>query len=107
MGSIYAHAYATGELSDPVPYAVEAVGQAERMIPSSIDFSVIDRVESIPDEESFTAARTVAQHGILCGPSGGLALAASFRIANQSRPGTRIVAILPDSAERYVSRGIR
>ena len=107
VGSIYAHAHATGELSDPVPYSVEAVGQAERMIPSSIDLSVIDRVESIPDDESFAAARTAGRYGVLCGPSSGLALAASFRVASESPAGTRIATILPDSAERYVSRGVR
>jgi cystathionine beta-synthase len=108
VGSIYAHAHATGELSDPVPYAVEAVGQAERMIPGNIDFEAIDRVVSVPDADSFIAMRMVAERqGILCGPSGGLALAASLVVAADASPGTHIVTLLPDAADRYLSRGVR
>jgi cysteine synthase len=108
VGSIYAHAHATGELSDPVPYKVEAVGQAERMIPGNIDLSLIDRVVSVPDADSFDAMREVAaRRGILCGPSGGLALAACRVVACDAPPGTHIVTILPDAADRYISRGIR
>jgi cysteine synthase len=108
VGSIYAHAHATGELSDPVPYKVEAVGQAERMIPGNIDLSLIDRVVSVPDADSFDAMREVAaRRGILCGPSGGLALAACRVVACDAPPGAHIVTILPDAADRYLSRGIR
>ena len=108
VGSIYAHAHETGELSDPVPYEVEAVGQAERMIPGSIDLSVVDRVVSVPDANSFAAVREVAsRQGILCGPSGGLALAASMVVAAGSPEGTTIVTLLPDAADRYLSRGLR
>lgn len=108
VGSIYAHAHATGELSDPVPYEVEAVGQAERMIPRNIDLELIDRTVSVPDAESFAAMRFAASRaGVLCGPSGGLALAACMAVAAEAAPGTRIVTVLPDGAERYLSRGIR
>ena len=107
VGSIYAHAHATGELSDPQPYLVEAVGQAERMIPGSIDLTVVDRVISIPDDESFAASRAAGAIGLLVGPSSGLALAASARVAKGAAPKTRIVTVLPDSAERYLSRGQR
>ena len=108
VGSIYAHFHATGELSDPVPYQVEAVGQTERIIPANVDLSLVDRVVSVPDVDSFAAVRDVAaRHGVLCGPSGGLALAASKIIATESAPGTRIVTILPDAADRYLSRGSR
>lgn len=108
VGSIYAHAHSTGELSEPVPYEVEAVGQTERMIPASIDLDVVDRVVSVPDSRSFAAMRDVAAgSGVLCGPSGGLALAACRVVANDARPGTRIVTVLPDGAERYLSRGAR
>jgi cystathionine beta-synthase len=108
VGSIYAHAHATGELSDPAPYEVEAVGQAERMIPGNIDLGLIDRVISVPDADSFHAMRILAKRrGILCGPSGGLAVAASMVVAADAQPGTRIVTLLPDAADRYLSRGIR
>lgn len=107
VGSIYAHAHATGELSDPVPYEVEAVGQAERMIPASMGLAVIDRVLSITDADAFSTARLAAEAGILCGPSSGLALAAALEVAAGAAPGTRIVTLLPDSAERYLSRGPR
>lgn len=107
VGSIYAHFHASGELRDPVRYEVEAVGQAERMIPGSIDVSVIDRVISVPDDESFAAARAANEAGVLCGPSSGLALAACAQVAAEMPPGTRIATVLPDSAERYLSKGRR
>ena len=108
VGSIYAHAHATGELTDPVAYEVEAVGQAERMLPGNIDLELIDRVVSVPDSDSFAAGREVAARcGVLCGPSGGLALAACKEVADDAGPGTRIVTVLPDGAERYLSRGTR
>ena len=107
VGSIYAHAHATGELSDPEPYQVEAVGQAERMLPPNIALDLIDEALSIPDTESFDAARNAASQGISCGPSSGLALAAAARIAATLPIGSTIATILPDGAERYLSRGPR
>lgn len=107
VGSIYAHAHATGELSDPEPYEVEAVGQAERMLPPNIALDLIDDVLSIPDNESFAAARNVARQGILVGPSSGLALAAAARVASTLPAGSTVATLLPDGAERYLSRGVR
>ena len=102
-----AHALATGELSDPAPYEVEAVGQAERMLPPNIALDLIDEALSIPDAESFAAARNAARQGIPCGPSSGLALAAAARVAATLPAGSTIATILPDGAERYLSRGPR
>ncbi len=107
IGSIYAHAHRTGELSEPEPYEVEAVGQAERLIPPNIALDLIDETLSIPDSESFEAARQAARQGILCGPSSGLALAAARRVALTLPAGSMVATLLPDGAERYLSRGSR
>lgn len=107
VGSIYAHAHATGELSEPVPYEVEAVGGAKPMLPPNLAFELIDEAISIPDAESFAAARSAAHQGVLVGPSSGLALAAAKRVALTLPTGSSIATILPDGAERYLSRGPR
>ena len=107
VGSIYAHAHATGEIIEPEPYLVEAVGGAKPMLPPNLAFDLIDETISIPDAESFDAARNAARQGVLVGPSSGLALAAAKRVAQTLPEGSTIAAILPDGAERYLSRGPR
>ena len=86
---------------------MEAVGQAERMIPPNIALELVDDTISIPDAESFDAARMAARQGILVGPSSGLALAATRRVAHTLPAGSTIATLLPDGAERYLSRGSR
>lgn len=105
VGSIYGHYVQTGEIAEPGSYEVEAVGQGEAKIPRIFDRSVIDRVLSIPDAESFATVRLAAKtEGLMCGSSSGLALAGALRVARaHTNDGARVVVLLPDSAERYAT----
>src|SRR5581483_2583414 len=87
----------------PGPTAIQGIGAG--FIPDTLDMSMVDRVEQIADEEAMEMARRLArEEGILCGVSAGAAIAAAVRIGHQPEmKGKTIVAVLPDSGERYLS----
>ena len=74
-------------------------------IPEIIDFSVIDRIESCTTELALETSRRLAKEaGLLSGISCGAAAAVALRLAALDEfAGKTIVAILPDSGERYLS----
>src|SRR5262249_46023502 len=75
VGSIYS----AGEDFTPKIYKVEGIG--EDFMPSTMDLSVVDRVEVVDDKESFLIARRVTrEEGILIGGSGGSAVAVALRV---------------------------
>ena len=71
----------------------------------NLDLSIVDRVEQITDDESKAMAlRLMREEGILCGISGGAAMAVAVRLAEKPEmQGKTLVVILPDSGERYLS----
>lgn len=90
----------------PGSHKVEGIGQSQ-FIPANLDRSVIDEVMMIHDHEAFTAVRELAQtEGVLAGGSGGAAVAAARHLAKRLGKGKRVVTLIPDSAERYISQGI-
>ncbi len=90
----------------PGSHKVEGIGQSQ-FIPKNLDRDVVDEVMMIGDHESFVAVRKLARtEGVLAGGSGGTAAAAALRIAEKLGAGKRIVTLIPDSAERYISQGI-
>ena len=90
----------------PGSHKVEGIGQSQ-FIPENLDRTVIDEVMMITDHESFvTVRRLAATEGVLAGGSAGAAVAAAVRIAKRLGEGKRIVTLIPDSAERYISQGI-
>jgi len=92
-----------GEEPSHAPHKIQGIGAG--FIPKTLDLSTIDQVEAISNEDAIHwAHRLMREEGILAGISCGAAMAAAERVANQAQHrGKKIVVILPDSGERYLS----
>jgi cysteine synthase A len=89
----------------PGPHKVEGIGAS--FIPKTFDRSVCDEVLMVMDDDAFGTVKTLAaREGVLAGSSGGAAVAASLKVAKQLGSGKRVVTVIPDSAERYLSKNI-
>ena len=89
----------------PGPHKVEGIGNT--FIPATFDASVCDEVIKVTDDEAFDTVKLLAsQEGVLAGSSGGAAVFATLKIAARLGAGKRVVTIIPDSAERYLSKKI-
>jgi cysteine synthase A len=95
-----------GDALTPAPHGIQGIGA--NFIPQVIDFSVIDRIETVGTDEAFEVSRRLArEEGVLSGISCGAAVAAALRLAAEDAfAGRLIVAILPDSGERYLSTSL-
>jgi cysteine synthase A len=92
-----------GQPIQPGPHKIQGIGAG--IIPDTLDLSVVDRVETVTNEEAIETARRLArEEGILSGISSGAAAAVAARLARQpSFAGKTIVVVLPDSGERYLT----
>jgi len=89
----------------PGTHKVEGIGNT--FIPQTFDASVCDEVIKVTDDEAFDTVKLLAaQEGVLSGSSGGAAIFAALKIAAKLGAGKRVVTIIPDSAERYLSKKI-
>jgi cysteine synthase A len=85
----------------PGPHNIQGIGAG--FVPAVLNRDVIDEVIAVGDDEAIETARLLARReGVLAGISGGAAGWAALEVARRE-PGRRIVAIVPDSGERYVS----
>mgnify|MGYP000061584084 CR=1 FL=1 len=86
----------------PGPHRIQGIGAG--FIPQVLDTGLIDQIVRVRNEDAFEAARSLAkEQGILVGISSGAAVWAALQIAKQASPGQRILAIAPDTGERYLS----
>jgi len=87
----------------PGPHRIQGIGAG--FVPEVFNADVVDEIVTVSDEDAVETAReTARREGVLAGISGGAALWAALQVA--ARPdfkGKRIVVVLPDSGERYVS----
>jgi cysteine synthase A len=92
-----------GEPLTPAPHKIQGIGGG--FVPKNLDLSLVDRVELVTNEESVEMARRLTrEEGILSGISCGAAAAVAVRLAKLPEfAGKTIVAVLPDSGERYIS----
>jgi cysteine synthase A len=66
-----------------------------------------DEVIMVNDDDAFAMVNKLARkEGVLAGSSGGAAAFAAVEVAKRLGPGKRVVTVIPDSAERYLSKGI-
>ncbi len=89
----------------PGPHKVEGIGAS--FIPKNFDPSVCDAVLMVNDPDAFgTVKQLAAREGVLAGSSGGANVFASLQVARRLGSGKRVVTMIPDSAERYLSKKI-
>ncbi len=92
-----------GQELTPGPHKIQGIGAG--FVPKNLDLTLVDRVEQVTNDEAIEFARRLAlEEGILSGISCGAAAAVAARLAQlEEFSGKTIVAILPDSGERYLS----
>ncbi len=88
------------------PHKIQGIGAG--FVPETYDGSVVDRILRVTNEEAIAATRELAAvEGMLCGISSGAAFSAALRLAaDEAYAGKTIVALLPDTGERYLSTGV-
>lgn len=89
----------------PGRHKVEGIGVSS--VPVNFDRSVCDKIIKVTDESAFAMVkRLAAEEGIFAGSSAGAIVYAAVAIARELGAGKRVVTVIPDSAERYLSTGI-
>ncbi len=92
-----------GETPSHSPHKIQGIGAG--FVPGNLDLDMVDQVEQVSNEDAMQWAHLLMQReGILAGISSGAAMAVADRVSRQpEHRGKLIVAILPDSGERYLT----
>ena len=89
----------------PGKHKIEGIGV--HFVPETFHRDVCDRIVAVTDQDAFDMVkRLAAEEGLVGGSSSGAAVFAAVALANELGAGKRIAVIIPDSAERYLSRKI-
>jgi cystathionine beta-synthase len=103
VGSLYYDFVKTGQTGKAKTYVVEGIG--EDFFPGTMNLKILDDVIQVNDEECFVWARRLAKkEAIFTGGSGGGCVSGALKVAKNAKKGDVIVAFLPDSGSRYVSK---
>jgi cysteine synthase A len=90
---------------EPGPHKVEGIGVS--FIPETFDRDVADEIMQVTDADAFAMVkRLAAEEGVLAGSSAGAMVHAALEVARRLGAGKRVATIVPDSAERYLSKDI-
>jgi cysteine synthase A len=82
-------------------------GWTPDFVPRVLNPKVADRILPVSDVDAIGTARQLAtQEGIFCGISSGATFAAALKVARESQPGAVVLAMLPDTGERYLSTAL-
>lgn len=86
----------------PGSHKIQGIGAG--FVPEVLNTEIYDEITQVTAEEAFAASRKVARlEGILGGISAGAAIHAAIKLAKELGPGKRVLAIIPDNGERYLS----
>lgn len=89
----------------PAPHAIQGIGAG--FVPKVLNTDIIDRIIPVEYEDAKQTTRRLArEEGILCGISSGAVCWAALKIAEEMGAGKRIVAVLPDLGERYLTTDV-
>jgi cystathionine beta-synthase len=103
VGSILAPLINDGRKVEAGSWTIEGIG--EDFVPPNADISLITKAYAISDKESIETARALlAQEGILAGSSSGTLLAAALRYCREQTREKRVVTLVPDSGNKYLSK---
>lgn len=103
VGSVLAPLVKTGQMTEAGSWAVEGIG--EDFVPPNCDLSLVKDAYSIPDPESFAAARDLLRmEGVFGGSSSGTLLAAALRYCRAQTTPKRVVTFVCDSGAKYLSK---
>lgn len=87
------------------PHKIQGIGTG--FVPKTLDTSVYDKVLSVTGDEAMETAREVGRkEGILVAISSGAAIAAALKVAKELGKGKKVLAVVPDNGERYLSTAL-
>jgi cysteine synthase A len=86
----------------PGLHKIQGIGAG--FVPKTLNRAVVDEIRTVGDEQAFEAMkRLAAEEGILAGISAGAAVHAAVAVAREAGPGKRVLVVLPDTGERYLT----
>ncbi len=86
----------------PGPHKIQGLGA--NFIPNILNTGIYDDIITVENEQAYEIARRMAkEEGILCGISSGAAVFAALQVAKELGKGKKVIAVIPDTGERYLS----